>query len=37
MSETTIGVSLKLKRELSARKRHGRESYEDVLWRVLKR
>jgi len=37
MSETTIGVSNKLKRELTKRKKHGRESYEDVLWRVLKR
>jgi len=37
MSETTIGVSLKLKRELNGRKKHARESYEDVLWRVLKR
>lgn len=35
MSETTIGVSRKLKAELNGRKRHVRESYEDVLWRVL--
>ena len=37
MSETTIGVSSKLKRALNARKKHARESYEDVLWRILKR
>jgi len=37
MSETTIGVSKKLKAALNGRKKHGRESYEDVLWRVLKR
>jgi hypothetical protein len=36
MSETTIGISKKLKRTLNARKKHARESYEDVLWRILK-
>lgn len=36
MSETTIGVSRKLKQALNDLKRHARESYEDVLWRVLR-
>lgn len=36
MSETTIGVSVRLKRALIARKEQFRESYEDVLWRILK-
>jgi hypothetical protein len=36
MSETTIGVSSKLKRELIKKKRNNRETYEDVIWRLLK-
>ena len=36
MSETTIGTSKRLKHRLSALKKHDRESYEDVLWRILK-
>jgi len=36
MSETTIGISSKLKRELIKKKRSNRETYEDVIWRLLK-
>jgi hypothetical protein len=36
MSETTIGTSFKLKRELIKKKRSKRETYEDVIWRLLK-
>ena len=36
MTETTIGISCKLKRELIRRKKNKRETYEDVIWRFLK-
>jgi predicted CopG family antitoxin len=37
MSETTIGVSNQLKRELIRRKQHIKESYEEVIWRIIKK
>jgi len=37
MSETTIGVSWKMKRLLISKKKHKKESYEDVLWRLVGR
>jgi predicted CopG family antitoxin len=37
MSETTIGMSWKLKRQLIKMKKHEKESYEDVLWRIVKK
>ena len=36
MSETTIGVSKRLKAELIKRKKHDKESYEAVIWRLIK-
>jgi len=36
MSETTIGISKRLKKELIRRKKSIKESYEDVIWRFLK-
>jgi predicted CopG family antitoxin len=37
MSESSIGVSRKLKQELIKLKKHEKESYEDVLWRILRK
>jgi hypothetical protein len=37
MSETTIGVSKRLKQELIRHKHHKNESYEEVVWRILKK
>jgi len=37
MSETSIGLSWKLKRELIRLKKHKKETYEDVIWRLVKR
>ena len=36
MSETTIGLSKRLKQELVRQKKHKNESYEEVIWRILK-
>jgi predicted CopG family antitoxin len=37
MSETTIGLSRKIKMELFKLKEHKKESYEDVILRLLKK
>jgi len=37
MSETTIGISKELKEELIKRKVSKRDTYEDVIWRLLKK
>jgi len=37
MSETTIGLSSKLKKRLIRLKKHKKESYEDVIWRLVKK
>jgi hypothetical protein len=37
MSETTIGLSSKLKKRLIKLKKHEKESYEDVIWRLVKK
>ena len=36
MADTTIGVSYKLKRELMKQKKKDEESFEKVIWRLLK-
>jgi len=35
MAESTIGASMKLKKFLISKKLVKRESYEDVIWRLL--
>ncbi len=35
--KSTIAVSWKLKKELIKLKKHGKESYEEVIWRLLRR
>jgi len=35
MSETTIGISRKLRKELIEIKAHPRETYEEVIWRLI--
>ena len=35
MSESSIGVSRKLKADLGRLKLHPRETYEEVIWRII--